>query len=240
MACSLTSLFTCLWSWMLYSAAGYGAPTAPENVVYFSFLSRWLSQGVGPWQPKTQSPSCRSGDDLCGARCEGSLSAMYVAGKRAGELLIRSQSSTHFLSSTHTHEFSHACVHKKWVQVAGLTLPLWPFYRSEPPCSAQVMRFPRAWREEVLSIAQATSSPADTLVLCSDKPETWEDATRLQHFPLGQDVKCAWSPSELDFYSTLCRWCDALTFVMCHSHTFPQLPPASTCHLGFGFKCPQK
>lgn len=42
----------------------------------------------------------------------------------------------------------------------------------------------------------------DTLVLCSDKPETWEDHTRLQHFPPGQDVKYAWSPAQLNFYSS--------------------------------------
>lgn len=85
-----------------------------------------------------------------------------------------SQSSTHFLSCF----FMHTHVGQKGSAFCGAHISLWPFYRSEPPRSAQVMRFPGAWREEILSIVQATSSSAsaqeevDTLVLYSDEPET--------------------------------------------------------------------
>lgn len=82
-----------------------------------------------------------------------------------------------------------------------------PFYRSEPPRSAQETWFPPGGKA-VPSIVPATSSLApaeeevDTLVLWSDKPETWEDHTRLQHFPPGLDGKYAWSPAQLNSYSS--------------------------------------
>lgn len=178
MACSLTFLFTCLWSWMLYSAAGYGAPVAPENTVYFSFLSRWLSQGAGVGQPKSPSLSCCSGDDLSRARCDGNLSAMYGAEKRARELLIRSQSSTHFLSSrfTHTH-VGHTCVHKKRVHVRGTHitfmafLPQWAFTLSSGNAIPTSLEGRGSFHRSSHFLPASAEEEVDTLVLCSDKPE---------------------------------------------------------------------
>lgn len=57
----------------------FGAPTAPEDAVYFSSLSRRLWLGVGAGQPKSPGPSCGSGGDLCRSRCDGDLSAIGVA-----------------------------------------------------------------------------------------------------------------------------------------------------------------
>lgn len=227
------------------------APIALENAVYFSFSAGQL---------KPPSRSCPSGDELIragpGSVSDVDLFATYVAGKRSGELSIQPQSFTHFLSCC----FTHMHVGQKESAFCGTRISLWPFYHSESPRPEQVMRFPGAWREEILSITQATSSSApaqeevDTLVLYSDKPETWEDHMCLQHFPLGQDLKCAWCSSvwvsyadgsiligsltELNFHLTLCRWCDALPFVRRHSLAFPLLPPAA-CHMYFGLNCLQ-
>lgn len=138
---------------------------ALENAVYFSF---------GAGQPTSPSRSCPSGDDLVragsGSVSDVGLSATYVAGKRSGELSIQPEFHPFPLLLLH----AHACRPKR----ECINISLWPFYRSEPPRSAQVMRFPGAWREEILSIVQATSSSAsareevDTLVLYSDQPET--------------------------------------------------------------------
>lgn len=148
---------------------------------------------------------------------------------------------------------------KKGVHFAGLTLVYGLFTAVSLHAQRQVMRFPGAWREEVLSIVQATSSSAsaqeevDTLVLYSDQPETWEDHMDLQHFPPGQDLKCAWCSSvwvsypgrsiligslnELNFHLTLCRRCDALPFVRHHSLAFQAASTSSLLHL-FWIKMP--
>lgn len=130
--------------------------------------------GVGVGQPKCPSRSGLRGGALSrgGSRSvsDVDLSATYVAGKRSGELLIQPQRSIHFLSSC----FTRTHVDQKESACCGTLITLWPFYRSEPPRSAQVMRFPGAWREDILSIAQATSSSApaeegvDTLFPYSD------------------------------------------------------------------------
>lgn len=77
-----------LWSWMLYSAAGYGAPTAPENNVYFSFLSRWCLAGCWCGDSRRLRASAVAPEMTC-VRCDGDLSAVSVAGERAGWLSMR-------------------------------------------------------------------------------------------------------------------------------------------------------
>lgn len=228
MACSFASLFTCFWSWMLYSAAGYGAPIAPENTVYFSFLSRWLSQDVRVGQPKTLSLSWCSGDDLCHATCDGGAFC-HVCCRKESRRVIDPVTELHPfpLQQAHTHACRPCVRSQKESACCGTRvtlmafLPWWasalgsgnviPASLEGTGCVHRSSHFLPAWAGEEV----------DTLVLCSDKPDSWGDHTWLP----GQDVKYAWSSAELNFYSPLCRWCNALTFVRCHSHTFPQLPP---------------